>query len=153
MKVISSGMFITILVAMVSGFIGFLVGSSTNINFQNSTAKPASHATLEEIQQPPPRSEIDPAKYKELTEPTDISKMLVLGRKAYENCVGCHGVTGEGGVGPRLNSQSAEAIFAKLKIYKAGERVGPLTSMMAPIVTTMSEEEMHSIALYITSDK
>ncbi len=40
MKVISSGMFITILVAMVSGFIGFLVGSSTNLTFRTLQQNP-----------------------------------------------------------------------------------------------------------------
>ena len=58
---------------------------------------------------------------------------------------------GEGGVGPALNNQSADDIVAKLKKYKAGEQVGPMTGMMAPLAQALSEEDMQAIAEYISA--
>ena len=73
------------------------------------------------------------------------------GQSAYSTCVGCHGASGEGGVGPRLNNQTVEAIVTKLQQYKAGEQVGPMTGMMAPMAMPLSTEDMQVIAEYITA--
>ncbi len=73
------------------------------------------------------------------------------GKDKYASCAGCHGAMGEGGVGPALNNQSADDIVAKLKKYKAGEQVGPMTGMMAPLAQALSEEDMQAIAEYISA--
>lgn len=73
------------------------------------------------------------------------------GKDKYSSCAGCHGTNGEGGVGPALNSQSADEIVAKLKKYKAGEQLGPMTGMMAPLAQALSEEDMQAIADYISA--
>lgn len=73
------------------------------------------------------------------------------GKEKYASCVGCHGANGEGGIGPALNNQSADEIVAKLEKYKAGEQVGPMTGMMAPIAKPLSTEEMQAIAEYISA--
>lgn len=73
------------------------------------------------------------------------------GEKAYATCVGCHGAAAEGGVGPRLNNQPVEDIVAKLERYKAGEQVGPMTGMMAPMAAGLSTEDMKVIAEYVTT--
>ncbi|MDX1353519.1 MAG: c-type cytochrome [Thiomicrorhabdus sp.] len=73
------------------------------------------------------------------------------GEKAYATCVGCHGAQGEGGVGPRLNNQPVADIVAKLEKYKAGEQMGPMTAMMAPMATPLSTDDMQAIAEYVTS--
>ncbi|HHS99802.1 MAG TPA: c-type cytochrome [Thiomicrospira sp.] len=75
------------------------------------------------------------------------------GEKAYATCVGCHGANGEGGVGPRLNNQSAAEVVAKLEKYKAGEQMGPMTGMMAPMAAGLSTDDMKSIAEYVTALK
>lgn len=73
------------------------------------------------------------------------------GDKLYSTCVGCHGANGEGGVGPRLNNQSVDDVVAKLEKYKAGEQIGPMTAMMAPMATPLSTDDMKAIAEYITA--
>ncbi|GAB6070074.1 hypothetical protein JCM30760_11710 [Thiomicrorhabdus hydrogeniphila] len=73
------------------------------------------------------------------------------GEKAYATCVGCHGAKAEGGVGPRLNNQKPEDIVAKLEKYKSGEQMGPMTAMMAPMASGLSEADMKAIADYVTT--
>lgn len=70
------------------------------------------------------------------------------GQAAYATCVGCHGAAGEGGVGPKLAGQSAADVAAKLNAYKAGEQVGPMTSMMAPMAAGLSDSDIANIAAY-----
>ncbi|MDG4811866.1 c-type cytochrome [Hydrogenovibrio sp. 3SP14C1] len=73
------------------------------------------------------------------------------GQSAYSTCVGCHGAAGEGGVGPKLAGQDASAIKAKLHKYKAGEQVGPMTSMMAPMAAGLSDADIENIAAYVAT--
>ncbi|MDX1346749.1 MAG: c-type cytochrome [Thiomicrorhabdus chilensis] len=73
------------------------------------------------------------------------------GQGAYATCVGCHGAAGEGGVGPKLAGQPAADIAAKLHKYKAGEQVGPMTSMMAPMAAGLSDADIENIAAYTAS--
>ncbi|QCU90583.1 c-type cytochrome [Thiomicrorhabdus sediminis] len=71
------------------------------------------------------------------------------GQAAYATCIGCHGGAAEGGVGPKLAGQAAADIVAKLQKYKAGEQVGPMTSMMAPMAAGLSDADMENIAAYV----
>ena len=73
------------------------------------------------------------------------------GEKAYATCIGCHGAKAEGGVGPRLSGQSVEDIVTKLEKYKAGEQIGPMTAMMAPMASGLSTDEMKAIAEYVST--
>ncbi|RUM90405.1 MAG: cytochrome C [Thiomicrospira sp.] len=73
------------------------------------------------------------------------------GQSSYSTCVGCHGAAGEGGVGPKLAGQSAADIKAKLHKYKAGEQVGPMTSMMAPMAAGLSDADIENIAAYVAT--
>jgi cytochrome c553 len=73
------------------------------------------------------------------------------GQAAFATCVGCHGAAGEGGVGPKLAGQSAEAIKEKLHKYKNGEQVGPMTSMMAPMAAGLSDADIDNIAAYVAT--
>ncbi len=69
------------------------------------------------------------------------------------SCAGCHGANGEGGVGPKLAGQSADAIKTKLHKYKAGEQVGPMTSMMAPMAAGLSDADIDNLAAFIATLK
>ena len=69
------------------------------------------------------------------------------------SCAGCHGANGEGGVGPKLAGQSAKDIADKMHKYKAGEQVGPMTSMMAPMATGLSDADIENIAAFIATLK
>ena len=57
----------------------------------------------------------------------------------------------EGGLGPKLSGQAPADVVAKLKAYKAGEQVGPMTSMMAPMAAGLSDADMENIAAYVAS--
>jgi len=81
----------------------------------------------------------------------EVATAAPSGEAAYSTCVGCHGASGEGGVGPRLNNQTVDDIVSKLERYKAGEQIGPMTAMMAPMAQPLSAEDMKAIAEYITS--
>ncbi len=71
------------------------------------------------------------------------------GKAAYSTCVGCHGANGEGGVGPKLAGKTDVA--QKLRDYKAGKQVGPMTSMMAPMAAGLSDADIENIAAYTAS--
>lgn len=73
------------------------------------------------------------------------------GQAAYATCIGCHGAAGEGGVGPQLAGQAAADVAAKMRAYKNGEQVGPMTSMMAPMAAGLSEADIDNIAAYTAS--
>lgn len=79
---------------------------------------------------------------------------VTAGKALYDStCVGCHGTNGEGGVGPKLAGQSAKEIADKLHKYKNGEQVGPMTSMMAPMVADLSDADIENISAYIATLK
>jgi len=71
------------------------------------------------------------------------------GQAAYATCAGCHGGAGEGGVGPKLAGQDPAKVVELLHKYKAGEQVGPMTSMMAPMAAGLSDADMENIAAYV----
>jgi len=108
---------------------------------------------------PAPAAEVVAKVEEKVAEVTAVVKEEVAavaapsGEKAYATCVGCHGSSGEGGVGPRLNNQTVDDIVAKLEKYKAGEQLGPMTAMMAPMATGLSTEDMKAIAEYVTTLK
>ncbi len=85
-----------------------------------------------------------------------VNKEVVVassGEELYATCVGCHGAKAEGGLGPRLNNQKPEDIVAKLEKYKAGEQMGPMTGMMAPMAASLTAEDMQAIAEYVVTLK
>lgn len=75
------------------------------------------------------------------------------GKELFQTCIGCHGDTAGGGIGPRLNNQEPAEIVKKLKMYKAGEQRGAMTAMMLPIAEGMSENDMQAIAEYVVTLK
>lgn len=77
---------------------------------------------------------------------------IALGKELYETCVGCHGVKGEGGVGPKLAGQDFNNLNKKLIKYANGETRGPLSAMMIPMVADRTNEELESLAMYIDKE-
>lgn len=73
------------------------------------------------------------------------------GQTAYASCAGCHGVSGGGGVGPALKGSAADDLVAKLKAYRAGEQVGPMTVMMAPMAMSLTDEDIDVLVNYIVT--
>lgn len=88
-----------------------------------------------------------------VAEPVAVVVAAPSGEKAYATCVGCHGAKAEGGLGPRLSDQTPEDIIAKLEKYKAGEQMGPMTGMMAPMAASLTADDMKAIAEYVVTLK
>lgn len=80
-----------------------------------------------------------------------VTTDVASGGQLYATCVGCHGSQGEGGVGPKLAGQSQSQLVDKMKRYKAGENIGPMSSMMIPNAQQLSLEEIQSVSKYITT--
>lgn len=101
---------------------------------------------------PTPVAEQQPVEPVMPSEPVKMAEKSVMsGDKLYATCVGCHGASGEGGVGPRLIGQAEDALYEKMIGYKMGKTFGPMTAMMAPNVQNMSDDEIRAVAGYISS--
>jgi len=85
--------------------------------------------------------------------PAVASTGMEHGRIKYGSvCAGCHGKNGEGsGMFPKVAGQSAEALAAKLRDYKAGKQIGEQTAMMAANAQNLSEEDINALATYMAS--
>jgi len=77
----------------------------------------------------------------------------VDGAKIYATCAGCHGSKADGGVGPRLNNQTVDVLVDKLNRYKAGEQLGAMTGMMAPMAAGLSDAEIQAVSNYAVTLK
>ncbi|MFZ5466141.1 MAG: c-type cytochrome [Pseudomonadota bacterium] len=74
------------------------------------------------------------------------------GAAKYATCAACHGANGEGsGAFPKLAGLSASDAEGKLKKYRAGEQVGPMTSMMAPNAASLSDADIANLAAHIAA--
>jgi cytochrome c553 len=74
-----------------------------------------------------------------------------LGKLAYNGCVACHGAAGEGGIGPQLAGQSADAILTALQQYGNGETRGDQSALMWSQAATLTGDDMANLADYIES--
>ncbi|MEA1990159.1 MAG: cytochrome c [Pseudomonadota bacterium] len=145
----------------------FLAGCSGDTEEPKTASAPAAEQNTMDVKQPAPVAapkatlqpapepvaEIPAAVEEKVAEVKEVVAAAVApsGEKAYATCVGCHGARGEGGVGPRLNNQTVADVIAKLEKYKAGEQVGPMTGMMAPMAAGLSADDMKVIAEYVTT--
>lgn len=75
------------------------------------------------------------------------------GQKLYKKtCRGCHGPTAKGLASyPTLRGQTAEYLVDKLERYRAGEKFGPNTALMAPNARKLSDEDIIDISAFIVS--
>lgn len=75
------------------------------------------------------------------------------GKKIYSSvCKNCHGPTGKGMASfPRLSDKDADYIASRLKQYRAGETVGPNSPLMIPQAAKLSDDEIASLAAYIST--
>lgn len=85
-----------------------------------------------------------------------ISFLLVGNAKAsekYDQCIGCHGAAGEGGVGPQLVGQTKEQIARKLTLYRQGSEVGPMSAMMWPMASGLTDDDIIELSKHISGLK
>ena len=73
------------------------------------------------------------------------------GKKLYPTCAACHGMGGEGGIGPVLAGQTSDDIVAKLSAYKAGETIGAQSALMWGQAAALSEDDIANLAVYIST--
>lgn len=78
---------------------------------------------------------------------------IEAGQKLYRReCRGCHGPTAKGLASyPRLVGQPADYLTMRLEQYRAGEKLGPNTPLMAPRARTLSDQDIANLAGFITS--
>ncbi len=74
-----------------------------------------------------------------------------LGKKIYAACAGCHGLNGEGGVGPKLQGATKDAIVSMLTQYKNGETRGAQSALMWGQSAALSADDMANIGAYVES--
>lgn len=75
------------------------------------------------------------------------------GERLYVTCLGCHGVKGDGGIGPRINNQSKEELVTKLKLYKSGQSRGVNARLMISMAEVLSDQGIDQVAEFITTLK
>jgi cytochrome c553 len=78
---------------------------------------------------------------------------IEVGGNLYQKqCRQCHGPEAQGlSAYPALAGQTAEYLTDKLNRYRAGERIGPNTMLMAPNARNLSDEDIANIVGFITA--
>lgn len=79
---------------------------------------------------------------------------LTVAEKTYATvCANCHGRTGKGMASfPSLAGRDTTYISDRLMQYRAGEKVGPNTPLMMPQATELSDDEIASLSVYISTN-
>ena len=94
---------------------------------------------------------------KELSELSVEARALVgdevSGEKLYRrNCRACHGATAMGASSyPKLVGQPAEFLIDQIARYRAGERFGPNTPLMAQRVKKLKDQDIANVVAFILS--
>ncbi|MET1414134.1 c-type cytochrome [Roseibium sp. HPY-6] len=78
---------------------------------------------------------------------------LDAGQKLYKkSCRSCHGPTAKGMASfPKLAGNTEDYLVGRLTTYRAGEKVGPNTALMAPRARNLSDEDITNIVTFIVS--
>ena len=82
-----------------------------------------------------------------------IAQDIDAGKATYKkSCRSCHGPTAKGLASfPKLVDKSADYIVDRLQRYRAGEKFGPNTALMAPRAKALSDDDIVNIAHFIDS--
>lgn len=74
-----------------------------------------------------------------------------LGKVAYVACQSCHGVGGEGGVGPQLQGRDATYTASALTAYKNRETRGEQSALMWGVAGPLSDADISNLSEFISS--
>lgn len=82
----------------------------------------------------------------------DVIGDIALGEELYQDsCKNCHGPKAKGMASfPKLAGHESAYLAERLTTYRAGEKVGPNTALMAPMAADLTDEDIASLALYIS---
>jgi cytochrome c553 len=111
-------------------------------------SEPQAPSLQQRIEMPATTALQDVAPPPKITE-VKMQPQVKSGESMYSSCAGCHGMQGDGGVGPKLKGQAEDDLISKMILYRAGEQVGPMTGMMAPMVKDMSDEDIERVVKFI----
>ncbi len=78
---------------------------------------------------------------------------VAAGKIKYATCVACHGAQGQGGVGPKLQGQKADAVVKKLTAYKNKQQAGAQSQLMWGIAGGLTPADINNIAVYTATLK
>lgn len=80
---------------------------------------------------------------------------IAAGKAKSAVCAACHGANGVSvaPIYPNLNGQKEAYLISSLKAYKAGQRQGGMSAIMAPQATALSDADMENLAAYYASLK
>ena len=74
-----------------------------------------------------------------------------LGKKNYVACAACHGPNGGGGVGPKLQGRTQDAIVSMLTQYKNGETRGAQSVLMWGQAAALTSDDMANLGAYVNT--
>ena len=73
-----------------------------------------------------------------------------------KTCATCHGMDGNRPISPlypKLGGQSAEYVLAQMKDFRDGKRTNGQSAVMTALMATISDEEMQTLAKWISEQK
>lgn len=78
---------------------------------------------------------------------------IAAGEKTYKKvCRACHGPKAQGMASfPRLTGHDVEFLVTRLEQYRAGEKIGPNTALMAPNAAKLSDEDILDVSTFIVT--
>ena len=81
----------------------------------------------------------------------EAMSMDAAAEKFAKVCSVCHGPTGRGMASfPRLSDKDKEYLVSRHEQYRAGEKIGPNTPLMAPHAVKLTDAEINGLATYIS---
>ena len=85
--------------------------------------------------------------------PISAEVNLADAEKKYKRvCRACHGPKAQGAASfPKLADKPEEYLVTRLEQYRAGERIGPNTALMAPNAAGLSDDEIAGLAAFIVT--
>jgi len=78
---------------------------------------------------------------------------IAAGKTKAAVCIACHGANGVGiaPMFPNLAGQKAGYLEAQLKAFKRGDRKGGNAAQMAPMVQSLTDQDMADLAAFFAS--
>ena len=90
-----------------------------------------------------PKSPTEEEKLKTLQDKAGSLKSFKVSLMYKKRCASCHGINGEGIIGPKIIGQSTEVLYKKLLDYKAGRTEN---AVMKGLLLNLSKDELKTLA-------
>jgi len=90
-----------------------------------------------------PKSPTEEEKLKKLQDKAGSIKSFKVSLMYKKRCASCHGINGEGIIGPKIIGQTSEVIYKKLLDYKAGRTEN---AVMKGLLLNLSKDKLKTLA-------